>query len=216
MPDTRFCRPRRRLLAAAAATAILPWLVTSSAGAAELASTPSQPEGPFYPKRLPAERDADLLVFGGKRATGIPLNLSGLVRDQQGTPLRDALVEIWQCDASGRYHYVDDRGTAPPDENFQGYGQTVSDTEGRYRFRTIRPVPYPGRSPHIHFKVSHPGAVPLTTQLYVAGDRGADDTGFSRWYGKEVRERLTVTLTNDPTEAGALRGQFDIVLATRR
>lgn len=210
---------RRRLLVIALGAAAAPWLATASDAATELPLTPSQPEGPFYPRTLPADRDADLLVVAGRpgRAEGTPLYLTGTVRSRDGRLLADALVEIWQCDALGRYHHVGDGSTAPRDDNFQGYGQTPTDAEGRYRFRTIRPVAYPGRTPHIHFKVSHPAARPLTTQMYVAGDRG-EDAGVLRWFGGgETRERLSVTLTPASSkEPNALAGEFDIVLATGR
>lgn len=216
MPTAASRRVRRRLLVAAA---VLPWAALRRAVAEELTPTPSQPEGPFYPRTLPPDRGADLIAVAGRpgRAEGTPLYLEGSVRSRAGAPLTAARVEIWQCDAHGRYHYVNDGGTAPIDPNFQGYGETLTDNDGRYRFRTIRPVAYTGRSPHIHFKVSHAGAVPLTTQMYVAGDPTEADRDFLRWYGRGARDQLTIVLAPAPdAEPGALHGQFDIVLATTR
>ncbi|MGF1663441.1 MAG: response regulator, partial [Kineosporiaceae bacterium] len=83
-------------------------------------------------------------------------------------PVVDSLVDIWQCDALGRYRHPRDPG--PRDEGFQGYGRVRTNGDGAYRFRTIRPVPYPGRTPHIHFAVTVPGGTPWTTQMYVAGE----------------------------------------------
>ncbi|HXX83856.1 MAG TPA: intradiol ring-cleavage dioxygenase [Casimicrobiaceae bacterium] len=215
MPGTTRCRPRRQVLGMAALFATMPLLAVRQVFAEALAPTPSQPEGPFYPRTLPADRDADLIVVTGRpgRAEGTPLYLHGTVRSTAGTPLAGTRVEIWQCDARGRYHHVDDGGAAPLDENFQGYGETLTDGQGRYQFRTIRPVAYTGRSPHIHMKAKYPGARPLTTQVYVAGDSLAADGAFLRSFGKEARERLSVALEPAPDkEAGALRARFDIVL----
>ena len=219
MPSTAHRNARRRILASALGAAALPWVAMRRAGADELTPTPSQPEGPFYPRTLPADRDADLIVVAGRagRAEGTPLYLDGTVRSMTGTPLAGARVEIWQCDAHGRYHHVDDRGTAPLDENFQGYGETLTDEQGRYHFRTIRPVAYPGRAPHIHMKVKHPSARALTTQMYAAGDPLDADSAFLRFSGSEARRRLTVKL--EPAqgkEPGALQAQFEIVLAADR
>ena len=86
-----------------------------------------------------------------------------------------ALVEIWQCDVHGKYLRPADDSPGPRDENFQGYGQARTDASGGYAFRTIRPVAYSGRPPHIHFLVSHPRHRKLVTQLY-AQEAGADGT----------------------------------------
>lgn len=219
MPGTIRCRSRRQIMVVAALFATLPLLAVRQAIAEALAPTPSQPEGPFYPRTLPADRDADLIVVAGRpgRAEGTPLYLDGTVRSTSGMPLVGARVEIWQCDARGRYHHVDDGGAALLDENFQGYGETLTDEQGRYQFRTIRPVAYTGRAPHIHMKVKYSGARPLTTQVYAAGDSLDADGAFLRYFGKEARGRLTVALEPAPDkEAGALRARFDIVLALER
>lgn len=203
MPTTR----RRCLLAGAAA------LLAPQAHAALLA-TPHQTEGPFYPWKLPLDRDNDLLRIGGSGATarGEIAHLSGRVLDASGQPLVGARVEIWQCDANGHYHHVDDRDPDGRDPHFQGYGHTQTAPDGGYRFRTIKPVPYPGRTPHIHFKV-RAGTRELSTQLYVRDDpRNARDFLF-RSLDEDERERVQARfVTVDPAEAGWV-ARFDLVLA---
>src|SRR5690606_21546494 len=120
--------------------------------------TPEQTAGPFYPppNQRPDDTDWDLVKIEGRvrEAGGEIMHLAGRVLDRNGAPLAEALVEIWQCDASGRYHHVGDRSSDRQlDEDFQGFGTIRTDAEGRYRFRTIRPVPYPGRTPHIHARI---------------------------------------------------------------
>jgi protocatechuate 3,4-dioxygenase beta subunit len=135
------------------------------------------------------------------------------VLDGDGVAIVGARVEIWQCDANGRYHYVrDDRVGPSPDENFQGYGHTTTDTAGGYRFLTIRPVPYPGRTPHIHFAVSAPGFPRFITQMYVAGEPQNERDGVLMGVrGPAARARLIVSL-EPAAESGTLAGTFDIVL----
>jgi protocatechuate 3,4-dioxygenase beta subunit len=205
---------RRMLLQTAgslAATAALP------AGAAELIATPPQTSGPFYPLSLPLDADNDLIVVKGRpeRAAGTILHLAGRVLDADGRPVRGARVEIWQCDAFGVYHHSRDR-RGPPDANFQGFGYTIVDGLGAYRFRTIEPVPYPGRTPHIHFRIVGPGFEPLITQMYVAGQPLNQGDGLYRRLGAKAR-LVTVDLEPAPeleleAKSGAKRATFDIVL----
>jgi protocatechuate 3,4-dioxygenase beta subunit len=125
-----------------------------------------------------------------------------------------AMVEIWQCDANGIYNHPGDTGLRRRDAAFQGYGRTEVDASGRYAFRTIRPVPCPGRTPHIHFKVHAPGVGRLTTQMYVAGERqNATDGVLNAIRDRQARESVIVRLDDAAdTEPGALKGTFDIVL----
>lgn len=205
---------RRRLLQAAAAglTLLVPGSATSAA-----VPTAAQPRGPFYPDQLPLDKDSNLVrIEGGEGiAAGEITDLQGEVLDPNGRPVAGALVEIWQCDANGRYiHRLDDR-RVPRDPNFQGYGRFETRADGRYGFRTIKPVPYPGRAPHIHVAVRVPGGRPLVTQLYV---RGAPENQWD-WLLNGIsddaaRERLIVRFepSNDPRTA-RLRARFDIVVA---
>lgn len=201
---------RRQMLATAALTAGLPGI---AAGA--LLPTPRQTTGPFYPETMPADSDSDLTRVGGRgqMARGVPLRLSGQIVSPAGDPVPRALVEIWQCDANGRYHHRGDHRAVPRDPGFQGYGRTRSGGQGEYRFRTIRPVPYPGRAPHIHFAVTAPGLRTFVTQMYVAGEPGnATDFLFNALPSEADRHRLLVTLKPSPTPDSELLGHFKIVL----
>jgi protocatechuate 3,4-dioxygenase beta subunit len=159
----------RRTVAAALVALPACWTGARARPATPRRLTPAQTEGPFYPVELPRDSDADLLRNGGvDYRGGQPAWVDGAVTDPQGRPVRGAQVEIWQCDHAGHYHHPGDGGRADPD--FQGFGRVTVDGDGRYRFRTIKPVPYSGRTPHIHVKVKLSGRELLTTQLYVAGE----------------------------------------------
>jgi protocatechuate 3,4-dioxygenase, beta subunit len=204
---------RRRLLAASlggAALASLPWRALAQARVA----TPRQTTGPFYPREFPADGDNDLVAVKGRSglAQGELLLLAGAVTDVSGRPLAGARVEIWQCNAFGRYHHPGDSSTAPLDPNFQGWGESVTGTDGGYRFRTIKPVPYPGRTPHIHFRISGRAVPELVTQMYVEGEPGNERDGLLRSIS-DARQRAAVIVRLDKAPDGkALAGRFDIVL----
>ena len=187
------------------------------AWAATLEPTPEQTVGPFYPSVLPEDRDSDLLVIKGRaeRAQGTVLHLAGRVIDTSGAPIADALVEIWQSDTYGRYLLPKDGAPGQRDSNFQGYGQARTDSAGAYKFRTIRPVPYESRPPHIHFQVTHSRFRPLVTQMYVLGEPGRENPAY--FGGQRVRNALSVTLRPaEGADAGALSARFYIVLAPTR
>lgn len=207
---------RRRFLRGGAAAAL--GLVTlPSLAAAGLTPTPRQTTGPFYPSELPLDHDNDLASVRGRTGTarGVITHLRGRVLDASGRALSGMTVEIWQCNAFGRYHHPRDRRDAPLDEHFQGYGRTLSAADGAYRFRTIRPVAYPGRTPHIHFAVSGPGTETLVTQMYVAGEpRNETDWLLGRIRDPRARESVVVALSDAEGAPGELTGEFDIVLGT--
>ena len=133
--------------------------------------TPRQTEGPFYPVEDQLDTDADLIRLEGSSlfALGEVIIVKGQVTDQNCNPVKGALVEIWQACASGKYNHPSDPNTAPIDPNFQYWGKSVTDDQGRYKFRTILPGAYPAdtdwmRPPHIHFKISRVGYKELITQ----------------------------------------------------
>jgi protocatechuate 3,4-dioxygenase beta subunit len=178
--------------------------------------TPGQTEGPFYPVTFPADMDNDLVRVQGRaaQALGQVTHIVGRVLDKRGEPVRGAALEIWQCDANGVYNHPGQAGLQRRDAAFQGYGRTEAAADGRYSFRTIRPVAYPGRTPHIHFKVHAPGAGRLTTQMYVAGERRNATDGLLNGI-RSAAQRESVLVRLEPAgaqEPGALRGSFDIVL----
>src|SRR5438876_2375994 len=176
--------PSRRLFLASAA---LPLFTVRGAFANlldDLTKTPAQTEGPFYPNKLPLDTDNDLLVIndGITPAIGDITHLTGKILDAKGNPIKNALVEIWQCDAKGVYLHTADSGDKQDkqDKNFQGFGRFLTGSSGEYYFRTIKPVPYVPRTPHIHFKVKKSGKELLTTQCYIKGHPGNLKDGIYR------------------------------------
>ena len=198
----------RRTVAAALLAAPMLWTGTRAVAQTPRRATPSQTEGPFYPVALPKDADADLLKNGAlSYGQGQPAWVEGTVTDLDGKPVRGAQVEIWQCDQAGHYHHPGDRGRA--DAAFQGFGRVVVDAEGRYRFRTIRPAPYSGRTPHIHVKVKLANRELLTTQLYVAGEPSNERDFLWRGLGDDARAALTVPFAAAPD---GVRAVFPIVV----
>ena len=122
--------------------------------AEELARTPRLTEGPFYPDKLPLDTDNDLVIVSNSvtPAVGEITHLTGRVLDLSGSPIKDAVVEIWQVDNKGVYIHSADSARKQRDTNFQGFGRSTTTAKGEYRFRTIKPVPYGGRTPHIHVR----------------------------------------------------------------
>jgi protocatechuate 3,4-dioxygenase, beta subunit len=181
-----------------------------------LIRTPAQTEGPFYPDHLPLDTDNDLLIInnGITPAVGEITYVSGRILDAQGEPLRNAVVEIWQCDHNGAYLHTKTGNAEKRDKNFQGFGRFVTGSTGEYLFRTIKPVPYPGRAPHIHFKIKHGSKELLTTQCYIKGHPGNEKDGV--WKGlRDEKARAAVTVNFGPlpgTHAGELAAKFDVVL----
>ena len=200
----------RRILIAGAGAALIgaPSILRAS-----VAPTPRQTEGPFYPTTLPLDQDNDLVSVGGQqaKARGTIAHVSGRVLDSNGKPVPNARVEIWQCDWQGIYLHPRDGGQNRRDTGFQGFGFATTDGDGAYRFRTIKPVAYAGRTPHIHFKVKAANRE-LTTQMYVAGEPGNERDGLYRNLGATA-PLVTVELAPAPQiEAQAVAGRFDIVL----
>jgi protocatechuate 3,4-dioxygenase beta subunit len=202
-----------RMLAGTAATIAMPslslraWAQVST----PLRPTPAQTEGPFYPVELPADSDSDLLFnrSAGARAytKGVPASLEGTLTDTAGRALAGASIEIWQCDHDGHYHHPGDGGRADP--AFQGFGRSAVDEQGRWRFRTMRPAAYTGRTPHIHVKVRLGKHELLTTQLYVQGEAG--NAGDFLWRRMSAQDRAAVTAPFVPAADG-LRASYALVV----
>lgn len=200
-------RRRRAVTAVLVAPALC--LVSPARAAAGPRPTPAQTEGPFYPVVLPQDADYDLLRNGAMSyPEGQPVWLTGTVSDLAGRPVVGAQVEIWQCDHAGHYHHPGDGDRA--DRRFQGFGRVTVGADGGYRFRTIRPFPYSGRTPHIHLKVRLGKRELLTTQIYVAGDPG-NPRDFL-WRSLDAAEREALTVTFAPGAEG-LQARFPIVVA---
>lgn len=184
---------------------------------AEVLATPAQMAGPFYPLTLPLDRDNNLVSVAGRtgRAKGTILDVAGRVLDTSGKPVAGVRIEIWQVNGFGRYHHPDDDRDLPMDPDFQGFGETASDAGGGYRFRTIKPVAYPGRAPHIHFALSGAGFGPFYTQMYLAGaPENSRDFVLRSVTDRKARESLIVTLERAPDPGGELAGRFDVVLGS--
>ncbi len=184
--------------------------------AEELVRTPRQTEGPFYPDKLPLDTDNDLLIVNDSitPAVGEITHLSGKVLGPTGEPIRNALVEIWQVDHNACYIHT--RGGTPQtrDGNFQGFGRFLTGSTGEYYFRTIKPVPYPGRTSHIHFKIKSRGKEMLTTQCFVKGEPKNERDGVYRGI-RDPKARDSVTIDFAPikdSKINELAAKFDIVL----
>ncbi|RYH06636.1 hypothetical protein EU800_23165 [Tropicimonas sp. IMCC6043] len=193
-------RGRRRLLLGAPALLLG---ATVSGPVSALSSTPPQSEGPFYPRSIPSDSDADLTVFNGERAPGEVIEMVGRLFDAKGQVLSGGNIEIWHCDVNGVYAHVGQ--STPP--GFQGYGAVRTDGSGNYRFRTTRPGIYPGRTRHIHVKVRSADGADLTTQMYFPGEPGNERDGLLR------RARDPGALIARKEAGSPPRYVFDIVLA---
>jgi protocatechuate 3,4-dioxygenase beta subunit len=218
MQTQQKCPSRRRFIHTAAAGLALPaFWSTRGAFADALTLTPPQTEGPFYPDRLPLDTDNDLLIVNDEitPAVGEVTHLTGRILDSNGEPVRNALVEIWQVDGNGVYLHTADRH-AQRDAKFQGFGRFLTGRKGEYYFRTVKPVPYPGRTPHIHFKIKRRGGEDFTTQCYVKGHEQNDRDGvFRRIRDEKARESVLVDFRPiKNSKADELQAKFDIVMGT--
>lgn len=181
--------------------------------------TPAQAEGPFYPEKDQPDKDLDLTRIAGreKGAQGEVIVVEGQVTNEYGEPVADALVDVWQANKFGRYAHERDPNPAPLDPDFQGWGQVLTDAEGRYRFKTIKPGAYGAmddwtRPPHIHFKVARRGYRELTTQMYFAGEPLNDEDRLLQALTADEQARLVVAFSGGADPHDGLQGRFDIVL----
>ncbi len=197
--------PRRHVLLGTATALALPALASQRRAIAVMT------DGPFYPSRAWrekwADQDADLTrvqgAGGGRLALGEHLGLEVRVADTQGRTIDAAELEIWQCDTLAAYRHQN-VPTQPGsfDPGFQGYGATRSDALGAARLRTIKPVPYPGRTPHIHVKLRHASFGEVTSQLFLAGDAGNARDFLWRQLAAADRAPLEMVLTPAPAASG--------------
>ncbi len=191
-------------------------LAAPGAFAEQLSLTPRQAEGPFYPDRLPLDTDNDLVVIndGITPAIGQVTYLSGRLLDAKGGPIRNAVVEIWQVDGKGVYLHSGSDGKARHDVNFQGFGRFLTGSTGEYLFRTIKPVSYPGRTPHIHFAVKMRGHKKWTTQCYVRGEPQNEKDSLLKNI-KDAKARDSVIVDFAPmqeSKIGELNARFDLIM----
>ena len=184
--------------------------------AEELLRTPPQMEGPFYPDQLPLDTDNDLIIVNESLtpAVGEVTHLSGRILDARGEPMRNVLVEIWQVDGRGVYLHKGSSNRERLDANFQGFGRFLTGAKGEYYFRTVKPVPYPGRTPHIHVILKKGSRRLLTTQLYVKGEARNEEDGIYRSITDlKARELITIDFAPVPGSAiGELSAKADIVV----
>ena len=214
MPANELRLNRRRFVHTLSAGAAL--LAVPGVYADELVRTPRQTEGPFYPIKLPLDTDNDLLVINDSTtpASGQPTWLSGRILDSRGEPLRNVLVEIWQCDNNGVYLHPNSANNGKRDPNFQGFGRFLTGSTGEYLFRTIKPVPYPGRTGHVHFALKIKGQETFTTQCYVKGEPLNGKDGVLNQI-KDAKARASVIIPFSPlpgSRTDELSARFDIVL----
>ena len=205
---------RRRFLNQLSLGAIL--FAVPGAFAEELIRTPPQTEGPFYPDKLPLDTDNDLIVVNDSitPAVGEITWLTGRILNPKGQPVRNALVEIWQVDNNGIYLHSGSNRRAQRDSNFQGFGRFLTGSTGEYHFRTIKPVRYPGRTPHIHFAIKIRGQEKFTTQCYVQGEPQNERDGILNSI-RDAKARKSVIVPFAPLQGsriGELAAHFDIVL----
>lgn len=218
MPAHEFSTSRRQFLnqlGVAGAAFAFSDLFVPGLLAEELTRTPEQGEGPFYPDKLPLDTDNDLVIVNNSvtPAVGEITHLSGRILNTRGEPVRNAQIEIWQVDNNGCYIHSAGAGGRERDGNFQGYGRFLTGSTGEYRFRTIKPVVYSSRPPHIHMKVKA-GSEELTTQCYVKNHPSTE----TDWLIRGIRDpKARAALMTDfvpirSSRMGELAAKFDIVL----
>lgn len=196
-------------------------LVLQSANAAELCGlTAKQTSGPFYPEtEILAVNDLTRVAGQTQPALGQVVYVRGTVRDNNCVPVEGVNVEIWQACASGKYNHSNDPNPAPLDPGFRYWGETFTDADGHYEFKTIIPGAYPAaegwdRPPHIHFRVGKRGYRELITQMYFKGEPLNEKDLILLDIPEGQRGDVVVEfLPNTADQLGTLSGNFDITIA---
>ena len=182
--------------------------------------TPSVILGPFYPQVKPTEHDRDLTIISGRkaRAVGTVVYLTGQVRTLAGLPVSGAKVTVWQANTYGRYTHKSDPNPAPLDANFQGFATQVTDNEGRYNLKTIKPGAYPApvvgmRAPHIHFEIEAKYDR-LITQMFFPGEPLNGQDAFYQFLKAPQRQAVLAKPAAVPagSDPNALAFTWDVVL----
>jgi protocatechuate 3,4-dioxygenase beta subunit len=222
LPCTAFEQQNGRRDVMLKTAALMGSLLLPRFGRAQEPSRPTWMEiiGPFYPVEKPTDQDADLTQIEGRteRAQGDILYLSGRVLARNGTPVAGAVLEVWQANAAGRYAHIGDKNPAPLDPNFQGYARLVTDSEGRYSIKTIKPAAYPTpsgwmRAPHIHFDIT--GKVTrLVTAMYFEGEPRNEQDRILKTSFNPKSQMTQVDRADGSSEPGTLKANWDIVLIT--
>ena len=208
MAHEKFIITRRSFAGAAIAGA---GLIAGGSALAAPALTAGGPLGPFYPVERPADDDFDMTMVKGNngRALGRVIEVTGRVLDQKGNPVNGAMLDLWQCNAAGRYAHAADVATAPLDPNFQGFARLKTGASGEWRIRTVKPSGYDSpigrRTPHIHVDVQG-RQYRLITQMYFAED--ADQNAKDRLYANLGKNAETAVAKL----AAADQYRWDIVL----
>ena len=209
----------RRSFVAVSSGILLSQSCTASDLAEKLTKTPTSTEGPFYPDKLPLDTDNDLIIVNNSISKGVGeiTHLSGRVLTQNGSPLNDTVVELWQVDNNGIYMHSKDPKVKNRDSNFQSYGRFLTNLKGEFYFRTIKPVPYNTgifRTPHLHVKVTRKNKHLLTTQMYVKNEPlNKKDRIYNKIKDPKAKENVTVDFkpfTSDGLKQ--YKAHFDIVV----
>ena len=213
--------PRRQLMGAALGlgTAAASLALPAWAQPARL-KLPEVTEGPFYPPKrwraMQPDWDADLTrVRNGSQtlvAQGEHLGLELRVVDTAGKAVDKVEFEIWQCDVNAIYRHPSERDEDRMDKGFQGFGAALTNAQGAVSFRTIKPVAYPGRTPHIHIKLRHATFGELTSQLFLAGDPGNTRDGIWRRLGAQRQSALDMALLPAAGDGLRWRVQHSVVV----
>jgi len=203
---------RREFLKVLPVASAFYWL--PGAFAEQLIATPRLTEGPFYPDKLPLDTDNDLIIINDSitPAVGQITHLSGRILSASGEPIRNAAVEIWQVDSNGAYIHTRSMNANNRDRNFQGFGRFETSSSGEYRFRTIKPVAYPGRAPHIHVAVYTKGQAKFTTQCLIQGDPANARDMVLRQAGARQSAVVVPFVPVAGSTTGELSARLDIVL----